>query len=45
MGQAAGTAAAIAVQQNISLHKINYATLQRNLLKQGVVLPGIEIIS
>ncbi len=45
MGQAAGTAAAIAVQQNISPHKINYATLQRNLLKQGVALPGIEIIS
>jgi len=43
MGQAAGTAAAIAIQQNISPNKISYVTLQRNLRKQGVVLPGIEI--
>lgn len=44
MGQAAGTAAAIAVQQNILPRKVEYRTLQRNLVKQGVVLPGIELI-
>ena len=44
MGQAAGTAAAIAVQQNVLPHKINYVTLQRSLVKHGVVLPGIEIV-
>jgi hypothetical protein len=44
MGQAAGTAAAIAVQQNVLPNKINYVTLQCSLVKHGVVLPGIEII-
>lgn len=44
MGQAAGTAAAIAVQQHIPPRKVEYRTLQRNLVKQGVVLPGIELI-
>jgi hypothetical protein len=43
MGQAAGTAAAMAVQQNISPRKVDYHTLQQNLVKQGVTLPGIEI--
>jgi len=43
MGQAAGTAAAVAIQQNISPRKIEYRSLQRNLVKQGVALPGIEL--
>jgi hypothetical protein len=43
MGQAAGTAAAIAIQQNVSPRKINYHTLQQKLVKQGVVLPGLYI--
>jgi hypothetical protein len=42
MGQAAGTAAAMAVQQNISPRKIEYRALQRQLVKQGVALPGID---
>jgi hypothetical protein len=42
MGQAAGTAAAIAIQQNIAPRKVEYRSLQRNLIKQGVVLPGIK---
>jgi hypothetical protein len=43
MGQAAGVAAAMAVQQSISPRKVEYHILQRNLIKQGVVLPGIEV--
>lgn len=43
MGQAAGTAAALAVQHNISPRKVDYRELQRSLLKQGVPLPGIVI--
>ncbi|MGD0780289.1 MAG: FAD-dependent oxidoreductase [Dehalococcoidales bacterium] len=43
MGQAAGTAAAMAVQYNITPRKVEYRALQRNLTKQGVVLPGIEL--
>jgi uncharacterized protein YfiM (DUF2279 family) len=43
MGQAAGIAAAMAVQQNTSPRKVEYCVLQRNLVKQGVVLPGIEV--
>jgi hypothetical protein len=41
MGEAAGTAAALAVKQNISPRKINYRALQEQLLKQGVPLPGV----
>jgi hypothetical protein len=44
MGQAAGTAAAMAIQQNISPRKVEYRTLQRELVKQGVVLPGIQLV-
>jgi hypothetical protein len=40
-GEAAGTAAAIAVKQGVSVRKINYITLQENLLRQGVPLPGV----
>jgi hypothetical protein len=44
MGQAAGTAAAIAVQQNISPRKLDYHALQQKMMKQGVVLPGIKSV-
>jgi hypothetical protein len=43
MGQAAGTAAAMAIKQGISPRKVNYGQLQNNLIKQGVPLPGIKI--
>lgn len=38
-GQAAGTAAAMAVKSGIEPREINYAELQKNLLGQGVILP------
>ena len=44
MGQAAGTVAVMAVQQNIAPRKVDSHALQQKLVKQGVVLPGIEII-
>jgi len=43
MGEAAGTAAAMAVSQNITPRKVEYRKLQQRLLEKGVVLPGIEI--
>jgi hypothetical protein len=43
MGQAAGTAAAIAVKKGISVRKVDYRELQDNLLKQGVPLPGVKL--
>jgi hypothetical protein len=39
IGQAAGTAAAIAVKKGISLRKVNYKELQSALKKQNVPLP------
>jgi hypothetical protein len=39
MGEAAGTAAALALQANISLRQVNCTTLQTRLLKQGAWLP------
>jgi len=42
MGQAAGTAGAMAVQQDILPRQVSYRSLQQKLVKQGVVLPGIE---
>jgi hypothetical protein len=39
MGQAAGTAAALAIKDNISPREINYRSLQRNLIGQNVILP------
>jgi hypothetical protein len=42
-GQAAGTAAALAVNEGIRARKVDYKTLQKTLLKQGVPLPGIDI--
>ncbi len=39
-GQAAGTAAALAVKEGIQPRKVDYKELQANLRKQGVYLPG-----
>jgi hypothetical protein len=41
MGQAAGTAAALAVKKGISVRKVNYRMLQEELISQGVILSGI----
>jgi hypothetical protein len=38
-GQAAGTAAALAVKAGIEPRKVNYSTLQKSLIGQGVILP------
>jgi hypothetical protein len=38
-GQAAGTAAALAVKAGVQPRKVDYKTLQKNLVKQGVNLP------
>ena len=40
-GEAAGTAAAIAVRDGIQPRVVNYGKLQKQLLKQGVLLPGV----
>jgi glycine/D-amino acid oxidase-like deaminating enzyme len=39
LGQAAGTAAKIALDAGVSVRKVDYPTLQDNLRKQGVILP------
>ena len=39
-GQAAGTAAALAIKDGAGLRAVDYATLQDNLAAQGVPLPG-----
>jgi hypothetical protein len=39
-GEAAGTAAAIAVKEGVKVRKVNYDALQARLIKQGVTLPG-----
>jgi hypothetical protein len=41
MGQAVGTAAAMAVAKGISARKVDYKELQKKLSGQGVPLPGI----
>ncbi len=41
MGQAAGTAAALAVKNNIEPRKVDYRALQERLIDQGVPLPGV----
>ena len=41
-GQAAGTAAALAVKSGIQPRKVNYQALRQNLVKQGVNLPEIK---
>lgn len=43
MGQAAGTAAAIAVKDGIQPRQVNYRKLQKNLLDQDVPLPGVAL--
>jgi hypothetical protein len=39
LGEAAGTAAAIAVKKGIKPRDVEYSALQERLLKQGVILP------
>ena len=41
MGQAAGTAAAIALQEHVQPRQVNADTLQDRLLSQGTMLPGL----
>jgi hypothetical protein len=41
-GEAAGTAAAIAVKANIQPRVVEYRVLQDQLLRQGALLPGIK---
>jgi len=43
MGQAAGTAAAMAVKQGISPRKVDHRALQNSLVEQGVPLPGVVL--
>jgi hypothetical protein len=42
LGQAAGTAAAIALDSGVNVRDVDIKALQRHLLKQGVILPGNE---
>jgi hypothetical protein len=42
MGQAAGTAAAMAIKDGIQPRQVDHIKLQARLLSQGVVLPGIH---
>lgn len=42
LGEAAGTAAALAVKQDIEPRQIDHRTLQKQLVKQGVPLPGVK---
>jgi hypothetical protein len=44
LGQAAGTAAALAVQAGIRPREVDYGTLQERLIRQGVILPD-KIVS
>lgn len=41
MGQAAGTAAALAIKQGVNPRQLDYRVLQDTLLNQGVPLPGV----
>ncbi len=41
-GQAAGTAAAMAVEAGIQPRKVDYKELHNNLVKQNVMLPGVK---
>jgi hypothetical protein len=43
MGEAAGTAAALALRHNVSLRELDYKLLQKALLQKGAVLPGINV--
>ncbi len=39
LGQAAGTAAALALNANVTVREVDYKALHNNLKKQGVILP------
>jgi hypothetical protein len=41
LGEAAGTAAALAVKAGVEVRKVNTNALQEQLLDQGVLLPGV----
>ena len=41
MGEAAGTAAALAIKHNIEARRVNIGELQDSLVRQGVPLPGV----
>ena len=41
MGEAAGTAAAIAIKRGINPRNVDYKELQKTLKEQGVLLPGV----
>jgi hypothetical protein len=41
IGQASGTAAAISIKQGINPREVDYKILQKTLVEQGVVLPGV----
>lgn len=40
-GQAAGTAAAMAIEEGIQPRNVDYLGLKQNLVKQGVIIPGM----
>ena len=42
MGQAAGTAAALAIKGGIQPRRVDYGALQERLLSQGAALPGVK---
>lgn len=43
MGEAAGTAAALAIKHNISPRNVNIDELQERLIRKGVRLPGVTL--
>jgi hypothetical protein len=45
LGQAAGTAAALAINEGVSVRKVNYKALHDNLVKQGVLLPSYKAVA
>ena len=45
MGQAAGTAAALATKDEIQPRLVDYGLLQARLLSQGAALPGVHVAS
>jgi hypothetical protein len=42
MGQAAGTAAALAIKHGVAVRRLDYRLLHNALVDQGVPLPNIE---
>lgn len=42
MGEASGTAAALAVKNNVEPRKVDYQSLRKQLLKQGVILTEVH---